>query len=106
MDSSYTTVRNKKDTGLMAGWIVLVILLIAAAGGGVWYWQQMKIKDLQTKNEGLQSQVSDLQKQVDSNAEQDTADSEKVKLAELNLELSRSRRRNTKRRLPKSDPFL
>ena len=88
MDSSYTTVRNKKDTGLMAGWIVLVILLIAAAGGGVWYWQQMKIKDLQTKNEGLQSQVSDLQKQVDSNAEQDTAASEKVKLAELNLAIA------------------
>lgn len=86
MDSSYTTVRNKKDTGLIAGWIVLVILLIAAAAGGVWYWQQMKIKDLQSKNDNLQSQVSDLKKQADANSTQDT--SEKVKLAELDLAIA------------------
>jgi len=86
MGSSYTTVQNKKDTGLIAGWIVLVILLIAAAAGGVWYWQQMKIKDLQSKNDNLQSQVSDLQKQADANTAQDT--SEKVKLAELDLAIA------------------
>ena len=84
MDASYTTVRSKKDTGLMVGWIVLVVLLIAVAAGGVWYWQQTKIKDLRTKNEGLQSQVSDLQKQTDAQS----STNEKVKLAELNIALA------------------
>ena len=88
MDSSYTTVRSKKDTGLVVGWIVLVILLIAAVAGGVWYWQQMKVKDLRAKNEGLQTQVSDLQKQVSASSSQDTATNEKVKLAELNLAIA------------------
>ena len=88
MDSNYTTVRSKKDTGLVVGWIILVILLIAGAAGGAWYWQQTKIKDLQGKNESLQSQVSDLQKHIGTNASQDTAASEKVKLAEMNLAIA------------------
>lgn len=87
MDSNYTTVQGKKDTGLMIGWIALGILLIAGAAGGTWYWQQMKIKDLQGKNAGLQSQVSDLQKQASTNTSQDTT-SEKVKLAEMNLAIA------------------
>lgn len=50
-----------------------VLILLAAAAGGVYYWQQSRVKGLQTSQTSLQGQVSSLKSQL---AKQDAAQPE------------------------------
>lgn len=56
----------------LLGFLGVLILLVAAAGG-VYYWQQSKVKGLQSSQTSLQSQVSSLKSQL---AKQDAAQPE------------------------------